>query len=105
MSAAGWYYCDANVDPERAFGPVSLERLGELIRTGELPYDVFVSTEGTPEAEWVQADTVEQILDAIPLDRERLMKEYIGYGEALNGEENWGWASERSDVQPPGSVP
>src|SRR5258707_681927 len=95
MSAAGWYYCDANVDSERAFGPVSLEGFGELIRTGELPYDVLVGTEGTPDAEWVQADRVEQVLDAIPLDRERLMKEYIGYGEASDGEENWGWASDR----------
>jgi hypothetical protein len=82
-------------DPERAVGPVSLARLGELIRTGELPYDVLVGNEATPEAEWLEADTVEQILDAIPLDRERLMREYIGYGEAPNGQENWGWASDR----------
>jgi hypothetical protein len=43
----------------------------------------------------VAADTVDQVLEAIPLDRERLIQEYIGYGEALPGEENFGWASDR----------
>jgi hypothetical protein len=81
-------------DDETAYGPVSLERLAELIHTGELPYDVLVSQENTPGPSWVKADTLE-ILAAIPLDRERLMAEYIGYGEAPMGEEKWGWASDR----------
>jgi hypothetical protein len=95
MTTPCWYYCDANVDSDQAFGPVSLARLAELIRRGELPYDVLVSTEGTAEAKWVEADRIEQILQAIPIDRERLMREYIGYGEAPLGEANWGWASDR----------
>ncbi len=95
VDATEWYYCDFDKDSEHAFGPVSLRRLAELIRTGELPHDVLVSTDPSPDVEWVEAETVDQILDAIPLDRERLMREYIGYGEAPDGEENWGWASDR----------
>lgn len=95
MTGENWYYCDSDVDDEKSFGPVSLERLAELIRTGELPYDVLVSTTGTHEEEWKEADTLLQVLEAIPLDRERLMQEYVAYGEAPNGEENWGWASDR----------
>lgn len=38
MSVRDWYYCDAERDSETAHGPVSLARLAELIRTGELPY-------------------------------------------------------------------
>ncbi len=95
MSVTGWYYCNIDVDSEVASGPVSLERLAHLIRTGELPWDVHVSAKGPAENEWVEADTVVQILDAIPLDRERLMHEYIAYGEAPDGEEDWGWASDR----------
>jgi hypothetical protein len=90
-----WYYCNAEVDDERAFGPVSLSLLAELIRSGELPHDVLVSTRGTLEDTWIQADQVEQLLDAVPLDREKLMQEYIGYGEAPPGQEKWGWASDR----------
>jgi hypothetical protein len=95
MEGARWYYCDAERDAENAHGPVSLEQLCQLIRTDELPYDVLVSVEPTPGPSWVEADTVEEILRALPLDRERLIREYIEYGEAPPGEENWGWASDR----------
>jgi hypothetical protein len=95
MPGGDWYYLDAERDPETVHGPVSLQRLGELIRTGEIPYDVLVSTDRSLEVDWVEADRVEQVLSAIPLDRERLMLEYIGYGEAPDGQENWGWASAR----------
>jgi hypothetical protein len=95
MGVARWYYCDAERDAETPHGPVSLERLCELIRANELPYDVLVSVEETPGPSWAEADTVEEILRALPLDRERLIQEYIGYGEASPGEENWGWASDR----------
>jgi len=95
MEGARWYYCDAERDPETALGPVSLEQLCQLIRADELPYDVLVSVEPTPGPSWVGADTVEEILRALPLDRERLIREYIAYGEAPPGEENWGWASDR----------
>jgi hypothetical protein len=95
MDARDWYYLDDRVDPERPVGPVSLSRLSELIRLGDLPYDVLVSTESSLEADWVEADRLKQVLDAVPLDRERLMCEYIAYGEAPRGQEHWGWASER----------
>jgi hypothetical protein len=95
MSTADWYYCDERVDPERPVGPVTLSRLAELIRTGDLPYNVLVSSEPSPDAAWVEADTLRQVLDAVPLDRERLMREYIEYGEAPRGQEHWGWASDR----------
>jgi hypothetical protein len=95
MAADDWYYCDAERDSETAHGPVPLARLAELIRTGELPYDVLVSTEPAPGPTWAEADTLEAFLEAIPLDRERLMQEYIAYGDAPDGQENWGWASDR----------
>jgi hypothetical protein len=90
-----WYYCDAERDSDTAYGPVSLRRLCELIRSDQLPYGVLVSLDQTPGPHWAEADTIEEIVRAIPLDRERLIVEYIGYGEAPSGEENWGWASDR----------
>ena len=64
-------------------------------RICELPYDVMVSLQLTPGPSWAEANTVEEVLRALPLDRERLIQEYIGYGEAPQGEENWGWANDR----------
>ena len=95
MDARDWYYLDDRVDPESPVGPVSLSRLSELIRLGDLPYDVLVSTESSLDADWVEADRLKQVLDAVPLDRERLMRKYIAYGEAPRCQEHWGWASER----------
>jgi len=95
MVADTWYYCDWEVDDERAFGPFTLEQLAELIRTGKVSFDFIVSREGTEGSKWVHADEVEEILDAVPLDVERLMTEYIGYGETPPGDEKWGWASDR----------
>jgi hypothetical protein len=85
-----WYYCDAEKDSERYDGPVSLDRLAELIGSGKLPYGVLVST---TKVDWEEADTVERILRAIPIDRERIIREYIVYGETEHPE--WGWASDR----------
>jgi len=90
MSADDWYYCDAKKDDERAEGPVAFDRLVQLIRSNELPYDVLVSSD---KESWVEADTIERILRAIPIDRERIIREYIEYGEAEEPE--WGWASDR----------
>jgi hypothetical protein len=95
MEGALWYYCDGERDSETAHGPVSLEGLCELIRTNQLPYDVLASVKEAPGPSWVEADTVEEILRALPLDRERLIQEYVGYGEAPPGHESWGWASDR----------
>jgi hypothetical protein len=95
MSALHWYYCDVERASETAHGPGALEKLAAMIRAGDLPFDVLVSTERSDAAQWVEADTVREILDAIPLDRERLIQEYIAYGEAPRGQENWGWASAR----------
>jgi hypothetical protein len=78
-----------------ACGPVSLTRLAELIRTEPLPYNALVSHEPLPGPTWIEADTVKEILDAIPLDHERLMREYIACGESAQGQERWGWASDR----------
>jgi len=74
MPAGRWFYVNEEADPERAHGPVSLEQLAELIRAGNLPYDVLVSKDGAVESDWVEADTIIEILNAIPLDRERLMR-------------------------------
>ncbi len=54
MSAC-WYYCGGGSDPERCIGPVSLS---VLLRSGELPCDVLVST---TRLEWDEADSVEAI--------------------------------------------
>lgn len=90
-----WYYCDEERDEEKVYGPVSLVRLAELIRSEQLPYGVLVSHEPMPGPTWVEADTVREILDAIPLDRERLVREYIAYGELPFGQDGCGWASDR----------
>ena len=96
MEAARWYYLDVDGDNETARGPLLLDQLCELIRSGQLPEDVLVSPQPTLDpSSWTGADAVEEILLTLPLDRERLMREYIGYGEAPRGEENWGWASHR----------
>ena len=85
-----WYYCDAEKDPERCGGPVAFEQLVALMRSGQLPAGVLVSSD---MVEWQEADTMERILRAIPLDRERIIREFIEYGEAENPD--WGWASDR----------
>jgi uncharacterized protein DUF6869/uncharacterized protein DUF4339 len=85
-----WYYRDAQGNSERRGGPIAFEQLVELIRRGELPEDVLVSS---GMEDWQEADTMEKILRAIPIDRERIIREYIEYGEADNPE--WGWASDR----------
>ena len=90
MSADDWYYCDAEKNDERVAGPVAFDWLVELIRSDELPYDVLVSTD---KESWVEADTIETILRAIPIDRERIIQEYIEYGETEDPD--WGWASDR----------
>ena len=36
---------------------------------------------------------MERILRAIPIDRERIIREFVEYGEAENPD--WGWASDR----------
>jgi hypothetical protein len=96
MEVARWYNLQVDGDRETEQGPLSLEQLCELIRSGQVPDDVLVSTQPTSlPSSWTEADTVEEILRALPLDRERLIREYIAYGEAPPGEENWGWANAR----------
>lgn len=85
-----WYFCDAEKDPERCGGPVAFEQLVALMRSGQLPDGVLVSSD---MVEWQEADTMERILRAIPIDRERIIREFIEYGEAEDPD--WGWASDR----------
>lgn len=92
MAGKTWFYCDTASGEEELNGPVSLSKLARLIRDGHLPDEVLVSETG---ADFEPADRLLPLLEAIPLDRERLMREYIGYGEAPLGEEDWGWASDR----------
>lgn len=91
----GWYYrapSGTDDDDDPVVGPVPLERVVELLRAGALVDDVPVSVDGV---NWRAADEVPAVLEALPFDRERLIREYIEYGEAPDGEENWGWASDR----------
>jgi hypothetical protein len=93
MSGADWYYCDAEKDSDRCDGPITLSALAALIRSGELPHDVLVSTNKT---DWEEADSVEPFLRAIPIDRERIIREFIEYGEVEDPKDvKWGWASDR----------
>jgi GYF domain 2 len=89
-----WYYLanDAATDGDLPVGPLSLESLIELIRAGSIAEDTLVRV---GDSGWEYADRVEPVVTALPLDRERLIEEYIGYGEAEIGHENWGWASHR----------
>jgi hypothetical protein len=61
-----------------------------IMRSGQLPEDVLVSSD---MVEWHEADTMERILREFPIDRERIIREFIEYGEAENPD--WGWASDR----------
>jgi hypothetical protein len=85
-----WYYRDEEKDPERWHGPLEFEQLMALLRSGQLPDGVLVSSD---MVEWQEADTMERVLRALPIDRERIIREYIEYGEAENPD--WGWASDR----------
>jgi hypothetical protein len=97
-----WYYllplvdgdrvlADVIPDDETIAGPITLSELAALVRGGWLPDDVTISPDGE---HWENADRIEEFLRALPLDRERIVREYIEYGEAV-GEVAWGWASER----------
>lgn len=91
----GWYYREPSgteEDDDPVVGPVPLDRVVDLLRAGALVDDVSVSADGV---NWRAADEVAEVLEALPLDRERLIREYIEYGEAVAGEERWGWASDR----------
>lgn len=92
MPSHSWYYLHPDDDEDSAVGPLALSDLVKMIRDAELPEDVLVSTD---QEVWNRADAVEDILNALPLDRERIFREYIAYGEAPLGQENWGWASAR----------
>jgi hypothetical protein len=85
-----WYYSDEEKEPERWYGPLAFEQLMALLRSGQLSDGVLVSSD---MVEWQEADTIERILRALPIDRERIIREYIEYGEA--GNPDWGWASDR----------
>jgi hypothetical protein len=90
VTSDAWYYRDAEKDPERCGGPVAFEQLIALMRSGQLSAGLLVSSD---MVEWQEADTMGRILRAIPVDRERIIREFIEYGEAENPD--WGWASDR----------
>lgn len=95
FSVDDWYYREPSgteEDDDPVVGPVPLDRVVELLRAGALVEDVPVSVDAV---NCRSADEVEQVLEALPFDRERLIREFIEYGEAAVGEERWGWASDR----------
>jgi hypothetical protein len=79
-------------DAETITGPIELSQLTELVRGGWLPDDVMISRD---REHWENADGVAEFLLALPLDRDRIVREYIEYGGAPVGQERWGWASDR----------
>jgi hypothetical protein len=68
--------------------------LTKLIRayTGRLPDDVLISRD---QKHWDFADCVPEFLHALPLDRDRIIREYIEYGVTPIEQVRWGWASDR----------
>jgi hypothetical protein len=92
MTEPSWFYCEGDYEhgQGRSVGPVTLAQLAELIHSGALAYDVPVSTN---ETDWHDADNVAEVVRAVPLERERMIQEFIYYGETPDPE--WGWASDR----------
>jgi hypothetical protein len=78
-------------DAETIAGPIELSQLTALVRGGWLPDDVMVSRD---REHWKHADRIPEFLLALPLDRDRIIREYIEYGETP-GSAHWGWASRR----------
>jgi GYF domain 2 len=89
-----WEYLavDDAADTDRPVGPMSLDALLGLLRAGTIAEDTLVRSKGSA---WEYADRVEEVVTALPLDEERLIREYIGYGEADADSVQWGWASNR----------
>jgi hypothetical protein len=79
-------------DDETIAGPIELSELAALVRGGWLPDDVMISRD---REHWENADRIAEFLQALPLDVNRIVREYIAYGEAPLGQESWGWASDR----------
>ena len=86
-----WYYL-TDSDEEEVVGPVSLARLVEFIQRGELREDALISSD---LEEWRHADVVAEVMAILPVDRARIVREYLGYAAAPIGEEDWGWASDK----------
>jgi hypothetical protein len=79
-------------DAETIAGPVALSQLTQLVRGGWLPDDVMVSRD---REHWENADKVTEFLQALPLDRDRIIREYLAYGTTPVGQVRWGWAGDR----------
>jgi hypothetical protein len=79
-------------DAETISGPIELSQLTELVRGGWLPDDVMI---GRDRETWENADGVTEFLLALPLDRDRIIREYVEYAVAPRGQVRWGWASDR----------
>jgi len=86
----GWYFSDHLTAIDA--GPIELSDLAGRIRSGDLPDDVFISRDGE---NWDNAYKFAEMLTALPLDRERIIREYLEYGEAELGKVDPGWAWER----------
>jgi hypothetical protein len=67
-------------------------QLVELIRQGVLPESVYISSD---LENWEAADVVPEVMAILPLDRDRIIREYLEYAAAPIGEEDWGWASDK----------
>jgi len=79
-------------DAETITGPIELSHLTELVPGGWLPDDVRISRD---RENWEYADSVTEFLLALPLDRDRIIREYVEYGVTPVGQVRWGWASDR----------
>jgi hypothetical protein len=103
LAPTGWYYLLPLVDgdcietlvvadEDTIVGPIALSQLTALVRGGWLPDDVLISRD---QESWEYADSVPAFLEALPLDRDRIIREYIEYGVTPLKEVRWGWASDR----------
>jgi hypothetical protein len=79
-------------DAETITGPIELSQLTKLVRGGWLPDDVMISRD---RENWNHADSVTEFLLALPLDRDRMIREFVEYGVTPGRQVRWGWASAR----------
>jgi hypothetical protein len=87
-----WYYSPPDPPDAEPVGPISVVELVDLIRHGQLQESVYISCD---LEDWRSADIVPEVMAVLPLDRDRIIREFLEYAAAPIGEEEWGWASDK----------
>jgi hypothetical protein len=85
-----WYYSPPDSPEAEPVGPISVMEIAALIRRGELEESVYITSD---LENWECADVVPEVMAVLPIDRDRILREYLEYAAAPIGQEDWGWAS------------